>query len=264
MNLKTAKQVAEAAALQAGKFILQNQNKVKVKAYKDRQDIVTNIDLAVEQLIIDRLSKSFPDHNIYSEEKGIINHGSEYTWVIDPLDGTKEYSRGLPIFNVNISLENSQEILLGVVYLPKIDELFVSLKGQGAKENGQPIQVSQETQLENCFIYTHLPTYKRQGIKKEVVWQQLEKITASAYRLRTFQADVISLCWLAKGAVDGVVFLLEDEHWWDMAAGLLMVEEAGGRVTDLDGRPIKHRNLNRGIIASNAKIHDQLISLLKG
>ncbi|MBU0619353.1 inositol monophosphatase [Patescibacteria group bacterium] len=262
MNLKKAKKVAEDAVFKAGSFILANQDKVKVKAYKDRQDIVTNIDLQAEKIIIDILVKSFPDHNIISEEKGEIKHNSQYTWYIDPLDGTKEYLRRLPVFNVNISLETVKETLLGVVYAPRFNELFTAVKNTGAFENKQPINVSTQKQLKNAFIYTHLPSYKRPKTGTKKVWDQLVKIANASYRLRSFQADMISLCWVAKGAVDAYIFLLEQEKWWDVAAGLLMVQEAGGKVTDLQGQPIKNCDLSQGILASNGKIHKALLEIL--
>lgn len=247
---------------EVGKILLKGQKTVQIEKYKDRQDIVTNIDLQSEELLIKNIEKKFPNHNILSEEKGIIDKNSLYTWFIDPLDGTKEYLRGLPNFNINITLETSKETLLAVVCVPKTNDIYSAVKNKGAFENKNKIKVSEENKLRNSFIYTHLPNYKMEQDKAKEAWSDLEKMSRSCYRLRSFQADIISLCWLAKGAVDGQILLTKKEKWWDVSGGILMVQEAGGKVTDLKGKPIKNRDTSQGIVASNKKIHNQLIKIL--
>lgn len=262
VNLKNARELAEKIARRVGKFLLKKQNEVEILQFKDRQDILTNVDLQAEKKIIEAIEEKYPSHNIFSEEIGLVEKDSQYTWFIDPLDGTKEYSRGLPVFNVNISLEARKETLLGVVYIPKIDELYSCAKGMGAFENKKRIKVSQQDKLKNSFIYTHLPSYKVLKEKFEEMWEKLGTILNSCYRLRSFQPDIISLCWLAKGGLDGYVFLMEDEKWFDVGAGILMVQEADGKVTDTKGKPIKNRDLTKGFVASNGKVHNQLLKIL--
>jgi len=266
IDLNRARKFSEEVAKEAGHFLLENQKKVQIKAYKaykDRQDIVTNVDLASEKIIISAIEKKYPKHNIHSEEKGVLDKKSQYTWVIDPLDGTKEYLRGLPIYSINLSLEDKKEILLGTVYVPKAKSMFSALRNRGAFENGKRIKVSSQNKLKDSFIYTHLPVKERKlSDSLEVIWSKLEKIFNFCYRLRSFQIDILSLCWLAKGGLDGYVLFFKDEKWWDIAAGLLILEEAGGKITDIFGKTISNNDLSNGIVASNAQIHDQLIKIL--
>ncbi len=261
-DLQKARTFAEKLSKKVGKFLVKNQDKIKITKYKDRQDIQTNIDLQAEKIFIKAIEKEYPSHNIFSEETDPINKGSPYTWFIDPLDGTKEYARGLPIYSCCLSLETEKETLLGVVFIPKTNELYSCAKNLGAYENGKPIRVSKQNKLVNAFIYTRIPPCKEKG-KFGKIWNRLGHITRASYRLRGFQADIISLCWLAKGGVDGHVLLVDDELWLDVSAGILMVQEAGGKVTDTFGNPIKNRDLTKGMFASNGKIHEQLIKILK-
>lgn len=263
IDLQKARKFAEKLSIKVGKFLLNNQDKIKITKYKDRQDIQTNIDLQAEKIFIEAIQKKYPSHNIVSEEIRPIDRGGKYSWFIDPLDGTKEYTRGLPTYNVCLSLETERETLLGVVYIPRTNELYSCVKGAGAFENGKKIRVSNQNKLENSFIYTRIPTYRVVDEKFKKMWDSLGRIVRSSYRLRSHQADVICLCWLAKGALEGHVLLVEDEKWIDVSAGILMVQEAGGKVTDRFGKPITSRDLTKGIVASNGKIHDQLIKILR-
>lgn len=262
VDLVKAKKTAEKAALKAGEFLIKKQAQVKVKAFKDRQDIVTNTDLDAEKIILKHLAKNFPSHNINSEERGVVDNNSQYTWVIDPLDGTKEYIRGLSAFTVNITLETEKETLLGVVYVPLIKNLFVAVKNQGAFVNGKKIQVSQEAKLENSFIYTHLPNYKMTKKRATSIWLKMSTISRHCYRLRGFQSDILSLCWLARGVSEGYILFSQSEKWWDIAAGLLSVQKAGGQITDMFGQPIKNCDRSKGMVVSNGKIHKQLLKAL--
>ncbi len=261
IDLNQALKFSQKLALQVGKTLLKRQEDVQIKAYKDRQDIVTNIDLEAEKLIINAIEKQYPNHNIVSEEKGKLNKKSDYIWYIDPLDGTKEYFRGLPIFNINITLEQKQETLLGLVYMPKTNQLFTAIKGQGAFENAKKIKVSKEKELKNSFIYTQLPNYKMSLVRTKKIWSTMDRLSRLCYRLRSFQADILSLCWLAQGGLEGF-FVFEMEKWWDVGAGILIIQEAGGKVTNIKGELIKNRDTSEGIVASNGKIHDQLIEIL--
>lgn len=264
LDLLKTKDFVEKLVKEAGKFLLENQNKVQIKKYKDRQDICTNIDLAVEKMVIEALEKKYPTHNILSEEKGLIDKKGEFTWVIDPLDGTKEYIRGFPIFNVNISLEANRKTLLGTVFLPKTNDIFSAVGRLGAFKNGCKTAVSQEAKLENSFIYTHLPDYKMPEKFFKKTWIKLGAILRLCYRLRSFQADILSLCWLANGGLEGFILLPPTSaRWWDLATGILMVEEAGGKVTDQKGKPLRLKDGKvESIVASNGRIHGQILKIL--
>ncbi|MFC1711577.1 inositol monophosphatase family protein [Patescibacteria group bacterium] len=262
LDLKKVKKFSEQLAFKVGNYLVTSQNKVKIKAYKDRQDIVTNVDLEAEKRIIKAISKNYPQHNIQSEEIGFIDNKSLYTWVIDPLDGTKEYARGLATFNLNISLETAAKTILGLVYVPKTKEMFSAIDKFQAWENNMKINVSQTKKLKDSFIYCHLPSYKMEKKKAKLTWQKLAKISKKCYRLRSFQADVLSACWVAKGAVDGYILFSQMEKWWDIAAGILIVQEAGGMVTTLTGKPFKKSLLKKGMLVTNGKIHQQLLNLI--
>lgn len=262
LDLNKALEFTKQLSKDVGKILLNGQKTVQIKKYKDRQDIVTDIDLKSEEYIIKNIEKKYPDHNISSEEKGLIDNNSKYTWFIDPLDCTKEYIRTIPNFNINITLETKDKTLLSVINTPKTNNLYYAIKNKGAYENDNKIKVSLENKLRNSFVYTHLPNYKMKEEKAKRAWDRLEQISRSCYRLRSFQADIISLCWLAKGSVEGYLLFSQEEKWWDISGGILIVHEAGGKVTDLKGKPIKNRDTSKGIVASNNKIHNQLLNII--
>lgn len=264
INLKKSLKVAEEAARKAGGFLTENQDKVEVLKFKEREDILTNIDLEAEKIIIEAISKEFPKHNIHSEEAGIINNHSEYTWVIDPLDGTKEYYRGLPYYSSCIACEKKDEILLACVFIPEANELFSAAKGFGAYKNGKTkLQVSEQERLSHAIIAAHPPNYKVKEPEFTQTWQILARMAKSSFRLRPTAYDNIILCYLAKGGFDGYFVLFEEgPQWWDIAPGLLIVQEAGGKVTNRHNQKIKNESLKGGIVASNGRIHQQLIKIL--
>lgn len=263
MNYSSYQKRAEELAKEAGKILQKHSQKTTVKKQKrDILDIVTEADLESERFLIKKLHKYFPDHNIYSEERGDELRRSDFIWVIDPLDGSKEFVRGLPIYNVSLALEYKGEVVVGVVFRPPTNELFSAAKGRGATLNGKKISVSKESELKNSFIWTHLPSYKNSEAEFRFTWPILEKLARNCYRLRPFSEDVASLCWLALGALEGYVLTISGPSWWDVAAGLLMVKEAGGNVTDIYGEKIKDRDLSKGIVASNGKIHESLLKIL--
>lgn len=265
INLKKTKDFAEKLAKRVGKFLLEKQDKVEILEFKDKQDILTNIDLQAEKIIVNAISKNFPNHNINSEEVGIIDNNSEFTWVIDPLDGTKEYFRGLPYYSVCISLENRKEILIACIYIPATDELYSAAKGFGAFENeGLKLKVSIQGKLDHAIIAAHPPNHKVKEPGFSKIWNILAKVAKSSYRLRPTAYDNIILCYLAKGAFDAYFVLIEKgPKWWDIAPGLSIAQEAGAKVTNRYGDPLVMGNFKDGIIVSNGKIHDQLLKILK-
>ncbi len=263
IDLGEAQKFSNKLALEVGKFLLQNQDKITIKKFKDRQDIQTDIDLRAEKIVVGALQKRFPNHNIHSEEAGIIKKNSEFTWIIDPLDGSKEYFRGLPDYFVCISLEDEREILLSSIYIPRTNLLYSATKGKGAHENDRKIQVSSQKRLSHAIITCHPPNHKVSEPKFTNVWETMARVAKFSYRLRPHNYDNQYLCYLAKGAFDGYFLLIEQgPKWWDVAPGLVIVKEAGGKVTDRRGKPLKNGNLKEGIIASNGKIHNQLLKIL--
>lgn len=264
INLKLILEDIEKLCIKAGQFILNNRNKFSISIHKrDLLDVATNVDIEAENLVIKHLSKFYPNHNIFSEEKGLINHQSSYTWVIDSLDGTKEFIRHIPAFSTNISLEKNNELLLGVIYNPNNQYLYSVAKNYGAFLNHQKINVSNVSQLSQSMVYTHLPDFDHK-INFKFAWDQLGKIALNSYRLRGDGHDINSLCLVAAGCIDGYIFFGNTAHqkWWDVAAGILMAQEAGAVVTNIKGQPITNHDLSQGIIAANSKIHTQLLNLV--
>lgn len=261
VDLKKTLKFAENLAKKVGLFLLENQNKVEVLKFKDRQDILTNIDLQAEGIILDALKRKFPQHSILSEEKGLVEKKSPYQWIIDPLDGTKEYLRGMTLFNTALALEKNEETVLAIVYRPCGDDLFSAAKGLGAFHNNRPISPSGQGKLVNSFIYTYLPSYKM-GPRFSKAWEQLGLIAQNCYRLRSIAEAGPALCWVANGACEAYVTNSNAHEWWDIAPGLFIAQEANAKITDICGKPIKNKDLSKGLIVSNGKIHQQLIKIL--
>lgn len=263
IDFKNYQELAEKIAKEAGQILFDFQKKIKIEKYKeDSFDIVTNADLASEEFIIKEIRRLYPDHNLVSEEKGGEVKKTNFTWFIDPLDGTKEYVRGLPEYNVCISLVKNNEIIIGVVFQPVFNELYGCAKGCGASFNKKPITVSKEEDLKNSFIFTRIPSSKAEKPLSDTIWSSLRTLADNCYRLRAQPQEVISLCWVARGVVEGAVLFPQGLEWYDTAPGLLMVKEAGGVVTNLMGNPINLVNFQGPIIASNGKIHEKLLSVL--
>lgn len=261
IDLRKAKEFAEKLALEVGRFLLKNQNKVKVLEFKDRQDVLTNIDLQAEKLILEAIKKEYPKHGILSEEKGLIEKKSSYKWVIDPLDGTKEYIRGIPLYNTSLALEKNEEIILAVVYRPCGNDLYSAAAGLGAYHNQKVISPSEQKDLSKSFVYTYLPSYKAgRGLLK--IWRRLDKIVQKCYRLRGTADENSALCWVANGACEAYVNISNVPGWWDIAPGLLIAQEAGAKTTDVSGQSIKNKYLSKGLVVSNDKIHKELIQIL--
>lgn len=253
---------AERIARVAGKILTKFHGKtLRIKSKSDALDIVTEADEASERYILSELQKSYPSHDYLSEERGESKGSSEFQWIIDPLDGTKEFSRGLPIYNVSIALEYKGAIVVGVVCRPASNELYAASRGNSAFFQGKPIHVSAESSLPKSFVWTHLPNMKDPDTF-DAAWNTLGVVAKRVYRLRESSEDVTNLCWLAKGACDGYVLLMKGPKWWDVAAGILMVEEAGGKVTDMHGDTIKNRDLSKGLVATNGKLHDKILAMV--
>jgi len=217
-------------------------------------DLVTVADRASEKLIVERLTALFPDHGILAEEGGGHNSASEYRWYVDPLDGTTNFAHGYPVFNVTLALEKAGELIAGVVFDPFRNELFTTERGAGAFLNGRRIHVSRATKLNECLVSTGFPSRRRHLDVNIHFYYQLAMAT---HGVRRGGAAAIDLAYVACGRLDG--------YWefglspWDMAAGKLLVEEAGGICTDMKGSP--HHLKSDAIQVNNGLVHDELIGL---
>lgn len=217
---------------------------------------VTEADYAAEKAIIQEISATFPDHFILSEETGSKQTNSPYKWIIDPIDGTINFSNGIPICCVSVGLEFEGELIMGAVYNPMMQEFFLAEKGKGATLNGTPIQVNQQSDiLKSCLVtgfpYTYLDS-------ENGPLQVFERFIRQGVAVRRLGSAAIDLCWVAAGRFAG--FYEHRLQPWDSAAGVLMVTEAGGKVTGFDGE--KHSIYNPAIVASNGIIHSNLLNTI--
>ena len=216
-------------------------------------NLVTQADFASDKAIRKVIKTAFPEHGIVSEEDEEIISASEYKWIIDPIDGTVNFANGIPICCVSIGLEYKGEMLMGAVYNPNMDEFYLAEKGKGATLNGQKISVSKKTEvLKSCLVTGFPYTYLEDENGPLQVFSRLIKKGIPVRRLGSAALD---LCWVAAGRFDG--FYEHQLHAWDSAAGFLIVEEAGGKVTNLKGD--KYSPYQFGIVATNGKIHDELV-----
>jgi len=250
-------QVAIAAAKEAGRVQMEHFGHSHEVEYKGETNPVTIVDKLCDQTITRMILSSFPDHDLLTEESLFEMKGSPWKWIIDPLDGTTNYFRGFPCFCVSIGLEVEGEVILGVVYNPILDELFHAEKGGGAFLNGNRISVSQEDRLDRSFLCTGFPYDVRENVDFYVSF--FREFIAKSFALRRPGSAAIDLCYVAAGRFDG--FWEFKLHAWDVAAGGLMVSEAGGKVTDFQERPL---NIYSGkILASNGLIHGEMLRVIQ-
>jgi myo-inositol-1(or 4)-monophosphatase len=251
------KKIAIQAALKGGEVVQKCRGRVRRIGYKGVVNLVTKADRQSEDAIIKVIRKSFPEHNILTEESKGYEKGSDYKWIIDPLDGTTNYAHGFPVYCISIALEKEGEIILGVVYNPVLDELFVVEKNKGAFLNGRKIHVSAQNNFSRSLLATGFPYDIRDSQVNNL--DHFRNFALKAQAIRRAGAAALDLCYLAKGIFDGFWELKLSP--WDTAAGSLMVQEAGGKVTDFSGKEFSIYQKN--ILATNGKIHSQMINVLK-
>jgi myo-inositol-1(or 4)-monophosphatase len=224
--------------------------------YKGDIDIVTEADKMSEDLIIETIKRNFPDHGILSEESPAITGAGKLRWIIDPLDGTTNYSHGYPVFCVSVALENEGTIVLGVIYDPMREDMFVAIRGEGAYLNDKKLKVSSVNNLSRSLLATGFPYDIRDSKENNLDYFNAMAINVQA--IRRAGAAALDLAYLAAGRFDGFWELKLKP--WDTAAGCLMVEEAGGVISDIAGQ--KWHLQSPSLMASNALIHEQMIKVL--
>lgn len=254
--MTTFRQAAVEIARQAGAFLKERLNAVHSIDFKGEIDLVTEADRASEEIITSRIQKLFPDHDIIAEECTNIARGSDYRWIIDPLDGTTNYAHGYPVFCVSIALQRVGEVILGVIYNPMLDELFVAERGEGAFLQGREIHVSTTKRLTRGLVATGFPYDIRENCRDALAY--FNEMIPVAQAIRRPGSAALDLAYVAAGRFDGFWELRLKP--WDTAAGWLMVEEAGGVVTDLTGKPYCLESAS--IVASNGWIHEELVEVL--
>jgi myo-inositol-1(or 4)-monophosphatase len=226
--------------------------------YKGETNLVTEVDLACEALIVETINNHHPGHDILAEENKYASLRSGFTWVIDPLDGTTNYAHGIPWFCVSIALEIENMVRVGVIYHPMMEQLFTVVKGEGAYLNGERLSVSHRAPLRQSLVATGFP-YDRSA-DPDNNFENFFKFQVAARAVRRFGAAALDLAYVATGRLDG--FWETKLHPWDVAAGALLVEEAGGAVTGYDGEQYDIRN--HRIVASNGRIHQEMLTILVG
>ncbi|MBI4591225.1 MAG: inositol monophosphatase [Candidatus Rokubacteria bacterium] len=245
-------------AKRAGRLLRAEAGKGRQISFKGSPtNLVTEMDARAETLIIDAIRAEFPEHAILSEERGAVGGPSPHRWIVDPLDGTTNYAHGIPIFGVSVALETDGQTRLGVVYDPNLDECFVAERGKGASLNGQRLSVSATTTLNESLLATGLPYNVREAVRNNLA--EFAAFSLRCQGVRRMGSAVLYFCYVAAGRLDG--------YWelrlgpWDAAAGTLMVEEARGRVTNLEGGPLDPEH--PAVVASNGHIHDAMLRVLK-
>lgn len=252
--------VAIEAALDAGKYLKYNIGKVKNIERKrgEETNLVTEIDKQSEALIIKKIHQHYPSHAILGEESGASETTSEYRWVIDPLDGTTNYTHGLPIYCVTIGIERNGEVIAGVIYDPNLDEMFTAEKGKGAFLNGKKIRVSTSGSLINSLLVTGFPYNVKENPDRVV--EHFVTFLPVAQGIRRLGSAALDLAYVACGRLDGYweVFL----NPWDKAAGIIIVREAGGTVTNFAGNELDVL-YNPNILATNGLIHAPMLEIIQ-
>jgi myo-inositol-1(or 4)-monophosphatase len=240
-----------AIAREAGALLMNYFHQHLKIEYKGDADLVTAADRASEVLIRERIKQQWPGHDVLGEEQGLNDQGSEYRWYVDPLDGTTNFAHGYPVFCVSMGLEHRGRPIAAVVYDPTRDELFSAGQGGGAQLNGEAIHVSKTAVLKECLLATGFPSHKRHKNPNIYFYHQ---ITLHSHGVRRAGSAALDLCNVASGRYDG--FWEFNLNPWDTAAGVLIVVEAGGKVTRFDGSPFELNS--QETLASNGLIHDAL------
>jgi myo-inositol-1(or 4)-monophosphatase len=247
-DLTSELEVALSAARRADEVLRAGFGAEHAITYKGEVDIVTEIDEEAERVIREELLGTFPTYGMLAEEGGKLAGEEDARWIVDPLDGTTNYAHGLPIFCVSIALERAAEVVLGVVHDPMGEETFVAQRGQGATLNGDPIRVSDTDELIRALIVTGFP-YDRAGMPEAL--ELFGRLAASTRGMRRLGSAALDLCYVASGRLDGYY---ERGIWpWDLAAGSVILEEAGGKLTNYRGDVLDLGG--REIVASNGRLH---------
>jgi len=250
--------IMEKACKKASKLLIRDFGEIEKLqvSKKGPGDFVTNSDKRTEKIIMNELSLARPDYSFLAEESGLSNKISEYRWIIDPIDGTTNFLHGIPNFAISIGLEKNKEIICGMIFNPITNELFYAEKGKGAYLNNSRIRVSSRKNIDECVVLTGGPVLSYKN--KEIFFKEYENVTRKVAATRKLGSSALDLAFLASGRCDGV--FERNLNYWDIAAGIIIVKEAGGTVTDFKGgdKYVEEKNL----LGTNSKIDKELISLL--
>lgn len=243
------------AAEAAGHFLLQNKGKIKNISMKEDNSFVTDIDKRSEKKIVTIIKSDFPDHSIIGEEGEKSNLSREYIWVIDPIDGTHNYIRGIPLYGVSIAVVRKNKFVAGIIYMPESDLIYTSELGSGAFKNDLPISVSDRSDITTCTMSFDSSIRYDPVLKPKVLTALGNKV----FNVRMFGASTALLTLLAEGKID--ISVEFDDKPWDFAAGASLITEAGGAFTDFKGHPATYKT--KGYIASNGLVHNEVCDIVK-
>jgi myo-inositol-1(or 4)-monophosphatase len=255
--MKELLSTARNLAVEAGNYIRQSASRMGKVEYKGRVDLVTDVDRKAEEIILGGIRRAYPDHAVLAEESGENSGRSEFRWVVDPIDGTTNFVHDYPFFCVSIAVQHRQETVAAVVHNPVLGEIFTARKGHGAQLNGNPIAVSSTAELSKGLLATGFPY--QLGEHWHHSMELFKAFYLNCHGVRRDGAAALDLCYVAAGRFDG--FWEYDLQPWDVAAGLLIVNEAGGTTTDFQNHP--SGIYDRQVLASNGRIHDDMLQVIR-
>ena len=223
-------------------------------------DFVTASDKKTEKILIDELHKARPNYSILSEEIGLIKNNEEFKWIIDPIDGTANFLHGIPHFGISVGLEHNKEIICGIVFDPIKNEMFLAEKGNGSYLNNQRLRVSSRSKLKDCLIITGGPSFRSKDKDRQLSLNEYYKLSSKVMTpIRKMGSASLDMAYVAAGRCDG--FWQRNLNYWDIAAGVVLVKEAGGFVTDFRGN--NEYVENKTILATNSRINEEMIDVFK-
>ena len=253
--------VAESLAKRAGELCLEIQQNLGDVHYKSKKDVVTRADIASEKLIVEGIRSVFPTHCIRTEEAGVIEgEDPRYLWIIDPVDGTVNFSRGIPLWGISIALHFEGKPLVAAINLPKLGELYTASKGGGAFMNGNPIHVSRESDSIHAIVSNGDFNVGDVAKINEQNSRNFAREAEAFERVKCLGSAVVEGCFTACGRID--CFVMTMSYPWDIAAIALMVEEAGGKSTRIDGQPLEFVDAEQAVF-TNGLLHQNLVDILK-
>ena len=257
-EIKNILKIAETASQKAGAYLRKNfrRHNPSKYSYKKHREIVTAADKKTNDIIVKTIRAEFPDHNIVSEEKNYQKNSSSFAWYVDPLDGTTNYTAGIPLYSVNIGVTYRDEIICGAICLPDRDELYAAMRGRGSFCNNKKIRASKTKKIKESFVelcHSYEKKNREQGARL------VKKITNQVRVYRRFGCAGVEHANVAAGRTDAIIII--GSRAWDNLAGALLIEEAGGKVTDRDGKPWVPNS--KDFIATNGAIHERLLKLIQ-
>lgn len=240
------------AVAEAGRIALESFGHSRVVFEKTRASVATDADLRVEKYLIDFLRRQFPDHGILAEETGEIDTQGDYVWIIDPIDGTRYYARGVPIYAISVALKERGELVLGVVHFPSFGETFSAAKGLGVWQNEDPISCSKISEPKDALVSVEIPA--RHDSEEEInrALELVHRMIIGCQRVRIIGLSSFAMCQVAHGGFDAYVNLGSAANEWDLAGGKVIAEEAGAKVTEENGI----------LLVANPNLHEAMLEVL--